>query len=160
MFEVIIRAFVTAEIRFVVIGGVAAVVQGSARFTNDIDICYDDTAPNPGRLASLLASWHAYLRGVERGLPFVMDERALLTTPIMTLSTDKGDVDIMDRVAGLGDYRAVLREAEYAKIGAVRFRTLTLDGLIKAKRAAGRKRDLEHLVELEALRALRNERGR
>jgi len=38
----------------------------------------------------------------------------------------------------------------------VRFRVLDLPSLIKAKRAAGRPRDFEHLPELEALLALRN----
>ena len=36
---------------------------------------------------------------------------------------------------------------------------LSLDALIKAKRAAGRPRDLEPLIELEALRALRTAQG-
>jgi hypothetical protein len=155
LFEAIIRALLAAKIKFVVIGGVAAVVQGSARFTNDIDICYDTAGDNVKRLARLLASWESCLRGVEPGLPFVMDERALLTTPVMTLTTSMGDVDVMDVVPGLGNYAAVAQYSEEAGLGKVRFRTLTLEALIKAKRATGRKKDREHLIELEAILALR-----
>ncbi len=36
---------------------------------------------NVERLVRLLVGWHAYLRGVERGLPFVLDARAFRTTP-------------------------------------------------------------------------------
>lgn len=155
MFEAIIAALVAAGVRFVVIGGVAATIQGSARFTNDIDICYDTSPANVERLAQLLASWHAYLRGVERGLPFVMDARALRTSPIMTLTTDLGDIDVLDAVPGVGNYTAAFKASEAVEIGDVEFRALTLEVLINSKRAVGRPKDVEHLVELEALLALR-----
>jgi hypothetical protein len=41
----------------------------------------------------------------------------------------------------------------------VSFRVLDLPSLIKAKRAAGRPRDFEHLPELEALLALSKRRS-
>ena len=66
-----------AKIRFVVIGGVAAAVHGSSRVTNDLDICYEPEERNTISLARLLAAWDAYPRGVDRGLPFIMDERTL-----------------------------------------------------------------------------------
>ena len=55
--------------------------------TNDIDICYDTAPSTVSRLAVLLAGWDAYPRGVERRLPFFMDERQLRTTRLMTLTT-------------------------------------------------------------------------
>jgi predicted nucleotidyltransferase len=159
MYERIIAELLAAGIRFVVIGGVAAVVHGSARMTNDIDICYDPAPENVDRLAGLLREWRAYLRGVEPGLPFILDARTFRTTPVMTLTTALGDVDVMDAVAGLGSYERVVAASEPATIGATTFRTLTLPALIAAKRAAGRPRDFEHLIELEALLALRQERS-
>lgn len=155
MFEQIIASLAAAGIRFVVIGGVAATVQGSARFTNDIDICYDPAPANRERLARLLREWHAYLREVEPGLPFVMDAQQLRATPVMTLTTERGAIDIFDRVAGIGEYVQVRAASEAAEIGETRFRVLTLEALIAAKKATGRPKDREHLVELEALRALR-----
>jgi predicted nucleotidyltransferase len=155
MFEEIIAALVRAKVRFVVIGGVAATIQGSARFTNDIDICYDTAPDNVERLVKLLAGWNAYLRGVEQGLPFVMDSKAFRITPVMTLTTDVGDIDVLDVVPGLGDFAAVLEASELVGIRDVEFRSLKLDALIASKRAVGRPRDVEHLIELEALRALR-----
>lgn len=155
MFEEIIRALTHADIRFVVIGGVAATVQGSARFTNDIDICYDTAAENVDRLVTLLRSWNAYLRGVEPGLPFVLDARAFRTTPLMTLTTDVGDIDVLDLVPGVGDYRAVVAASERVTIGDVEFQSLGLEALIASKRAVRRPKDLEQLIELEALLDLR-----
>jgi predicted nucleotidyltransferase len=155
MFEIILTALVGHGVGFVVIGGVAATVHGSARFTNDIDICYDTAPDNIERLVAILAKWHAYLRGVERGLPFIMDPRAFRTTPIMALTTDVGDIDVLDRVPGVGDYAAAVSASETARIGRVEFRALTLDALIASKQAVRRKKDVEQLVELEALRELR-----
>lgn len=155
MFEEILRALVAANVRFVVIGGVAATVQGSARFTNDIDICYDTAPDNVERLAALLKKWKAYLRGVEPGLPFIMDARAFRITPVMTLTTEMGAIDVLDVVPGVGDYAAALTASEEVQIGKVEFRSLTLDALIASKRAVMRPKDVEQLIELEALRALR-----
>jgi predicted nucleotidyltransferase len=161
MFEEIIAALVRAEVRFVVIGGVAATIQGSARFTNDIDICYDTAPDNVERLVKLLAGWNAYLRGVEQGLPFVMDSKAFRITPVMTLTTDVGDIDVLDVVSGVGDFAAVLMASELVEIGEgdVEFRSLELDALIASKRAVGRPKDVEQLIELEALRALKRLEG-
>ncbi len=147
-------------VRFVVIGGVAAGVQGSTRATFDLDICYDPAPDNIRALARLLADRHAYLRGVEPGLPFIMDERAFRTTPVMTLTTDAGPIDVMDHVAGVGEYPAVLAASIEAEAFGQRFRVLGLPALIDAKKATGRRRDLEQLPELEALLALRQRRGR
>ena len=159
MFEQIIAALVAAGIRFVVIGGVAATIQGSARLTNDIDICYDSAPDNVDKLVALLTRWKAYLRGVERGLPFVLDARAFRTTPVMTLTTTMGDIDVLDVVPGVGDYRAALKQSEIVEIGEVEFRSLTLEALIASKRAVRRPKDVEQLIELEALLALREQKS-
>ena len=144
------------KVRFVVVGGVAAAAHGSSRVTNDLDICYDaETVANIAALASLLAEWQAYPRAVEEGLPFIMDDRTLRNAPILTLTTREGDIDVMDRIAGVGPYDAVRRRSETVSALGVRFRVLDLPSLIKAKRAAGRPRDFDHLPELEALLALR-----
>ncbi|MGH7711321.1 MAG: nucleotidyl transferase AbiEii/AbiGii toxin family protein [Gemmatimonadaceae bacterium] len=159
MFETIIAALVARGIRFVVVGGVAATVHGSARFTNDLDICYDAAADNIERLIAILAEWKAYLRGVEAGLPFILDERTFRTTPIMTLTTTQGAIDLLDQVPGVGDYAAVRAQSEPVRIGATEFRALTIEALIASKRAVRRKKDVEQLIELEAILALRR-RGR
>jgi len=146
------------KVRFVVVGGVAAAAHGSSRVTNDLDICYDaEAVANIAALASLLAGWRAYPRGIEEGLTrsFIMDDRTLCNAPILTLTTSEGDIDVMDRIAGVGPYDAVRQHSERISALGVRFRVLDLPSLIKAKRAAGRPRDFDHLPELEALLALR-----
>jgi hypothetical protein len=141
-------------IRFVVIGGVAGAAHGSRRLTDDLDVCYDADLENRRRLANRLGFWHAYPRGVEPGLPFVMDEVTLHRSPLLTLRTDEGDLDCFDHVKGVGGYSAVAAASQGATVGALQFRVLTLPALIRAKRAAGRPKDREALLELEALAEL------
>ena len=121
----------SAGIRYVVVGGVAATIHGSPRITADVDICYDPTADNREALAALLRRWNAYLRGAGRGLPWILDARTLRDSSVITLVTDLG----------------------------VSFRVVALDALIAAKKAAGRRKDQEALLELEALREELRKRG-
>jgi predicted nucleotidyltransferase len=160
MFETILAALVERQIRFVLVGGVAATIHGSARFTNDIDICYDTADANVDQLVALLTEWKANLRGVEPGLPFVLDRRTFRATPNLTLTSSMGAIDLLDRIPGVGDYRAALAGSEAVRVGEMEFRALTLEALIASKQAARRKKDLEHLVELEAILALRKRDGR
>ena len=159
-FASMLSRLVASKVRFVVVGGLAAAAHGSSRVTNDLDICYDALdSRNVEALAKVLGRWHAYPRGVEEGLPFIMDQRTLRGAPILTLTTSEGDIDVMDRIAGIGDYAEVRKHSEKIAALGVNFRVLDLPSLIKAKRAAGRPRDFEHLPELEAVLALRNEQA-
>lgn len=154
-----IRGLVDERVDFVIIGGVAANLLGSARITNDLDICYDPERENLERLATLLHTWQAYLRGADPGMPFTMDARTLRNAPVMTLITTEGWIDVMDGVAGIGDFGKVLASSIPAELDALQFRIISLDALIAAKRAAGRRKDHEALLELEALREERKRRG-
>ncbi len=151
-FESMVAGLVDSRIAFVVVGGVAAAAHGATRLTNDLDICYDaGNAANVNALGELLGAWEAYPRGVESGLPFIMDGRTLWGAPLLTLTSSEGDIDVMDVVSGVGDYKSVRAHSEIVGAFGLKFRVIDLPTLIKAKRAAGRPRDIEHLYELEAL---------
>jgi hypothetical protein len=47
------------------------------------------------RLSQQLRDWNAYPRGIEQGLPFIMDAATLRAVPRLALSTSKGDIDIL-----------------------------------------------------------------
>ena len=82
-----------------------------------------------------------------------------LGKPILTLTSAEGDIDVMDQIAGVGPYAAVKQHSEKISALGVRFGVLDLPSLIKAKRAAGRPRDVDHLPELEALLELRRKQS-
>ena len=150
-FASLLQGLTGAGVRFVVVGGVAAAAHGSTYVTNDLDICYDPAEDNVTRLAKLLASWDAYPRGIEPGLPFFMDVQTFRTTPLMTLQPSEGAIDLFDRIAGVGGYTEALAASEPFESFGTRFQVLNLSALIRAKRAAGRPKDFAQLPELEAL---------
>ena len=82
---------------------------------------------------------------------------ALQTGLNFTLDTDLGPLDILGEVAGLGSYKQVVTASEVIELFGMPIRVLTLEGLIASKRATGRPRNLEHLLELEALLELRRQ---
>ena len=72
-----------------------------------------------------------------------------------TLITDLGDLDLLGEVTGLGGYAEVLSFSEEMELFDLRCKVLTLEGLIKNKRAVSRAKDLRLLPELEALLEIR-----
>jgi predicted nucleotidyltransferase len=153
-FATMLQGLRARKIRFVVVGGIAATAHGSRRVTDDLDICYETGEKNVSALATTLSGWQAYPRGIEKGLPFFMDARQFRTTPIMTLTTREGFIDVLDVVKGVGDYTKCRERSTTVEAFGMRFRVLGLPALIAAKRAAGRPKDVDQLPELEALLAL------
>jgi hypothetical protein len=153
-------AVAEAALDVVIVGGVAGIVAGSSRVTTDLDLCYDPRPENREALAALLVAWRAELRVAPSGLPFILDARTLRDVPVLTLRTALGDVDVMDRVAGVGAWPEVRRASEALEIFGVQLRVLSLEALIAARKAARRRKDLDQLPELEALLEMRRTRRR
>ncbi|MBA3579698.1 MAG: hypothetical protein H0W42_06930 [Gemmatimonadaceae bacterium] len=148
-----LRQLATYEVRFVVIGGVAAQLHGSARITKDLDILYDTAPDNIERLAALLIRWRSYLR-VDPGLPFTPDARTIKSIEVLTLETEHGKFDVLQRVAGVGTYADALAAMRPFPVADFAVNALSLESLIKSKLAAGRPRDKTEVLELEALRTI------
>jgi predicted nucleotidyltransferase len=157
--EETIRILYDAGVEFVVIGGVAMGLQGSAHLTKDIDFCYARTTKNMERLARALEPFHPVLRGAPPGLPFRFDAKTIANGLNFTLSTDLGDLDFLGEVSGLGLFQDVLGTSDVKDVGGVDCRVLSLEGLIKSKTAAGRPRDLYVLPELRGLNEIKKKTG-
>jgi hypothetical protein len=147
----IVPALVAAKIDFILIGGKAAILHGSARVTYDTDIVYDRAKANLERLAKFFEPHAAYLRGAPPGLPFKLDLQTLRNGLNFTLTTGLGDIDLLGEVAGGGTYRDLLSHTIVVDAFSVKFKCIDLPTLIKLKRAAGRPKDLESLAELQSL---------
>jgi predicted nucleotidyltransferase len=149
--EAAIQALVDAGVEFVIIGGWSAILNGSVYATNDLDICFARNSENLRRLARALAPYHPRLRDLPKGLPFVWDQATLRNGTVFTLDTDLGKIDLLAEVAGLGTFDEMTAGSIVAEAFGRQVRTLDLKSLIKAKRAAGRDKDLMVLPELESL---------
>jgi hypothetical protein len=158
-FERLIAMLSQGQVEFVLIGGLAAIAHGSAYVTYDVDVCYGRTPENIARLCKALEPHHPCLRGAPPGLPFRFDPATVQSGLNFTLTTDIGDLDLFGQVTGLGGLDQVAAVSEVMELFGFSVRVLSLEGLIGAKKATGRQKDLRVVPELEALLELRK-RGR
>lgn len=140
---------------FVVIGGYAAVLHGSPRVTQDLDITFATDPPNLEALGRLLTDLHARLYGVDRDLPFVADERTLARVELLTLETELGKLDLLALPAGAPTYSDLRGHAARFDVGGFLVRVADIPQLIAMKEIAGRPKDLADIAELDAIAHLR-----
>ena len=150
-FEKALHVLCDGDVQFAVIGGLSGTLHGSARVTYDLAICYSRGAANLRSLARALEPFHPRPRGFPADVPFLWDEATLRTGTIFTLQTDIGEIDLLAEVTGLGTFDDVKKHAITVEAFERQFLTLDLPGLIQAKRASGREKDLAALPELESL---------
>jgi hypothetical protein len=151
-----VRHLTEQRVEFVVIGGLAMIAHGSAYVTKDLDVCYRRTPANIAAVASALAPHNPYLRGAPPGLPFRFDAPTIQAALNFTLTTALGDIDLLGEVSGIGGYDKVLALSTVMELYGLNVQVLSVDGLIAAKKAAGRTKDKLHLLELEELKKLKN----
>jgi predicted nucleotidyltransferase len=150
----VIQLLTGRGIDFVVIGGIAAVLHGSPRVTQDLDLCYSTEKANLAALGRALVDMNARLYGVNEDVPFVPDERTLAHVELLTLQTDHGKLDLMTHPAGAPSYSRLRAHADSYDLGGILIRVAGITDLIAMKRAAGRAKDLADVEELEAIEQL------
>lgn len=156
-FEGLLKCLHDGRVEFIIIGGAAAVVHGSARLTEDLDLVYSRTQENILRLASALRPLSPYLRGAPPGLPFLWDAETIRRGLNFTLATSLGNLDLFGEIVGGGTYEKMVLDCIDITLFGIPCRCLNLERLIEVKRAAGRPKDLEAIAELEALREERDQ---
>ncbi len=152
-FARLLRVLLDDAVEFILVGGVAGVLHGAARATYDVDVVYRRSPDNLSRLVEALAPHGPYLRGAPSGLPFSFDVETLRRGLNFTLTTALGDIDLLGDVTGGGRYEDLLAHSQPIPLLGTTCQCVTLEGLIRLKRAAGRPKDIEAIAELEALRA-------
>lgn len=157
-FGTLIRGLADGGVHFILIGGVAATIHGSARLTRDVDVVYARPDDNLARLVAALKPLSPYLRGAPPGLPFSFDVETLRRGLNFTLTTNAGDIDLLGEVTGGGGFDQLRNHASPVHVYDREVLCLDLDWLIRVKRAAGRPKDMEAIAELEVLREERRDR--
>jgi hypothetical protein len=149
----IIARLVAEGVDFVVIGGVAATLQGAELPTLDLDIAYERSRENLERLAASLRSINVRLRGAE-DVPLYVDGVLLGNGEIWTFSSPLGDIDCLAHPAGAPAYEQLKARADEAVIGSYTVKVASLDDLIAMKMTTGRAKDVPKLAELLELRRI------
>jgi predicted nucleotidyltransferase len=155
--EKIAEIFLAHGVEFLVVGGQAETLYGSARVTYDTDLCCLRTEVNLTRLAQALAQLNTQLRGAPADLPFRLDARSLALGCNFTFETDEGPLDILGYLEPVGGYDELIPRAQPMKLGDATLAVISLDDLIRIKQHIQRPKDRESLLHLLAIRKLRNE---
>lgn len=142
-------------VKFVVLGGFAAVVHGSPVPTEDIDVIPSRDTENLEKLAGALQEMNAAIRTSDGPVHTRIDAGFIANMPnMLNLVTDYGDMDLVFNPAGqLSDFeqwsqRAASAQLEPGLVVAV----AALDDIIASKTAANRLKDQRALPYLESLR--------
>jgi hypothetical protein len=140
-------------VRYVLIGGLAAALYGSAHSMFDVDITPDTSSDNLERLSAALRALDARIRvdGVPGGLPFAPDAVTLAGMKTLHLVTRAGDLDIAFGPAGVGAFASWDAGATDIVVLDVPIRVAALEDVVRSKEAADRDKDR---VVLPLLRAL------
>jgi hypothetical protein len=149
----ICRVLIDHGVRFVIIGGMAALLHDTGYATVDVDICPSTDDDNLGRLASALADLDARLRveGDPDGVPFEPDVEMLRQVELTTLITDHGPLDLCFVPDGFSDgYASLSEHASVCRGRCGRCAGGLPRGVVASKRAAGRPKDIVALPPLEA----------
>lgn len=144
------------EVRYVVIGGLAAVLHGAPYQTVDCDITPEPSDDNLERLSAALRALHARVwtkDGQAQALPFDHDRKSLRDTRVWNLVTTHGLLDITNEPSGTRGYDDLRRHAVNVEVDGVNFAVASLEDVIRSKEAAGRDKDRRMLPLLHRMLA-------
>lgn len=150
--HLLLKRLIEHKIEFVIVGGYAGVAYGVTLVTQDIDICCRFSVDNLMRLQKALKELHPVHRMTPKRLPLKLTRETCKSMRNLYLSTDWGQLDCLGRILGLGDFEEVLAQSEEIELDFGPCRIVTIDALIKAKRAMNRPRDREAVLQLTAIK--------
>lgn len=146
--ERILTVLAAHGVRFVLIGALAARLQGFPRLTADADITPARDPDNLARLAAALRELDAriFTEAVPEGLPFDCSPAMLARADLWNLVTSAGRVDIAFTPAGTGGYEYLARGALRFEVYGIELLAARLEDIIRSKEATDRPQDRQDVV--------------
>jgi hypothetical protein len=130
----LLRTFIDADVRFLIVGAYALAHHGRPRATGDLDIWVQPTPENAPRVLRALAAFGAPLEAVG------VDD---FTRPgiVFQLGVPPGRIDVLTELTGL-DFDEAWASRARGRFGELEVDFIGRDAFIKNKRATGRAKDL------------------
>lgn len=138
------------QVRYVLIGGIALLLNGGGITTVDIDLYIVHDQSNLEALGSALNEFEPRLRS---GTPVRLDDRAF-RGEFVTYFTSAGVVQIVNRLHGFESFGELEAESNLMTIKGTPIRIASLEALEKMKDGSGRPKDQIHLDIIRRLRKL------
>ena len=149
-----------AGVDFILVGGLAAVIQGAPVTTMDVDIVHSQSPENIARLLAFLKSVEAVHRRFDDKL-IEPKEEDLSGKGHVLLTTGIGAIDVLAVIEGGRSYEDLLEHTVDIDFRGHTLRVLDLKTLIELKKTSTDPRDKQRLLVLrETLRQLEEKYGR
>jgi len=154
----ILEVLARHQVEHIVVGGVAAILEGAPVSTFDLDIVPDPAPENRGRLLAAVLDLEArYLDPAGRHL--VPDETKLATLRLHQLVTKAGPLDVLTTIGKGMTYEQLAGRTHERTVGNLRVRCLDLDAVIESKEQADRDKDRATLPILRRTLELKRQSG-
>jgi hypothetical protein len=151
--ERLVRVLAKHHVRYVLIGALAARLQGFPRLTADADITADQSRDNLEPLSVAVRELGAkvYTESVPEGLPFDCNAGALARAPLWKLVTNAGRLDVAFMPSGTEGFADLSRNAVRFEVFGVELFAASLSDIVRSKEAADRPQDRQDLVVLREM---------
>lgn len=148
------------RVDYVLIGALAARLQGFPRLTADADITPARDPANLERLAAALRQLEArvYTESVPEGLPFDCSAAMLGRADLWNLVTKAGRLDIAFVPSGTGGFDDLARGAVRFEVYGVELLAASLDDIVRSKKAADRPQDRQDVLVIREMQRGRKRR--
>ena len=151
--ERIVKTLARHDVRYILIGALAARLQGFPRLTADADITPDRSRDNLVKLAAALRELGArvFTESVPEGLPFDGSAEMLARAELWNLVTSAGRLDVAFRPSGTEGYEDLARGAVRFEVFGVDLLAASLTDIIRSKEAADRPQDRQDVLVLREM---------
>ena len=150
-----------AGVDFILVGGLAAVIQGAPITTMDVDIVHSQSPENIARLLAFLKSVEAVHRRFDDKRIKLKEEEDLSGKGYVIVTTGIGAIDVLAVIEGGRSYEDLLEHTVDIDFRGHTLRVLDLKTLIELKKTSTDPKDKQRLLVLrETLRQLEEKYGR
>jgi hypothetical protein len=151
--ERLITVLAKHRVRYVLIGALAARLQGFPRLTADADITPAADPRNLERLAAALKELRArvFTERIPEGLPFDCSRQTLGRASMWNLVTSAGRLDLAFVPSGTEGYEDLAARALQIEAFGVKLQVAALADIIRSKEAVGRPKDRQDVLLLREL---------
>jgi hypothetical protein len=151
--ERLVRVLAKHHVRYVLIGALAARLQGFPRLTADADITPDRSRDNLEHLAAALRELEArvYTESVPEGLSFDCSASALARAPLWNFVTNAGRLDVAFLPSGTDGFEDLSRNAVRFDVFGVELLAASLSDIVRSKEAADRPQDRQDVLVLKEM---------
>jgi hypothetical protein len=151
--ELLFTTLARHQVEFVLIGALAARLQGFPRFTSDADITPARDNANLLRLAAALRELDArvYTEQIPEGLSFDCSPQMLARADIWNLITKAGRLDLAFTPSGTSGFADLAPQAIRFEVYGHILLAARLEDIIRSKEAAGRAQDRQDVVVMREM---------